>query len=94
KDFTLVSLKLETGRTHQIRAQLSHKRYPILGDRKYGNREINKLMNKKYGLKNQLLHAYKIVLNGLDGDLNYLNGKVFMAEADNIFSKIEEDLFK
>ncbi len=34
---SLVAVRLETGRKHQIRLQLSHLGYPILGDRKYGS---------------------------------------------------------
>jgi len=34
----LVSVKLETGRKHQIRAQFAHRGWPLLGDRKYGAR--------------------------------------------------------
>lgn len=33
---SLIEIELETGRKHQIRLQLSHKGYPIFGDRKYG----------------------------------------------------------
>jgi 23S rRNA pseudouridine1911/1915/1917 synthase len=36
KDFSEIEIELETGRTHQIRAQLSHEGYPILGDVAYG----------------------------------------------------------
>ena len=36
KNFTLVSLKLENGRTHQIRVHLSSEGYPLLGDQLYG----------------------------------------------------------
>jgi len=36
KDNTLISLKLETGRTHQIRVHLSHTEHPLLGDQIYG----------------------------------------------------------
>lgn len=36
-DRTLVEIKLETGRHHQIRVQMSHAGYPICGDRKYNN---------------------------------------------------------
>ena len=35
--YTLLEVNLETGRKHQIRLQLSHAGYPILGDRKYGS---------------------------------------------------------
>jgi 23S rRNA pseudouridine1911/1915/1917 synthase len=35
---SLLEVRLETGRKHQIRLQLAHRGYPILGDRKYGSR--------------------------------------------------------
>ena len=35
-EHSLVAIELITGRTHQIRAQFSHRRLPLLGDRKYG----------------------------------------------------------
>jgi 23S rRNA pseudouridine1911/1915/1917 synthase len=35
---TYLSVKLETGRTHQIRVHLSHLKYPIVGDPVYGGR--------------------------------------------------------
>ncbi|GHT14880.1 RNA pseudouridine synthase [Planctomycetales bacterium] len=35
---TLLEIKLETGRKHQIRIQLSNRGYPVIGDRKYGSR--------------------------------------------------------
>ena len=38
---SLVAIELITGRTHQIRAQFSHRRLPLLGDRKYGAGEDN-----------------------------------------------------
>lgn len=39
RDGTLLEIELLTGRKHQIRAQLSHRGWPILGDRKYGSRQ-------------------------------------------------------
>jgi 23S rRNA pseudouridine1911/1915/1917 synthase len=33
---TLLEVRLETGRKHQIRVQLAHRGHPVLGDRKYG----------------------------------------------------------
>ena len=40
KTNTLLEIDLETGRYHQIRAQLSHIGHPIVGDAKYGSKEI------------------------------------------------------
>ena len=37
KEISLLHLKLETGRGHQIRVQCSHEGYPLLGDAKYGS---------------------------------------------------------
>lgn len=51
---SLVSLVLETGRTHQIRVHLSHHRTPVLGDAVYGNAQSN----KKYKAMRQMLHAH------------------------------------
>lgn len=52
---TLVELKLETGRTHQIRVHLSSIGHPIYGDSLYGKQE------PQY-IKRQALHAYKLIL--------------------------------
>ena len=38
-DKTLLEVKLETGRKHQIRVQMAHRGHPIVGDRKYGSRQ-------------------------------------------------------
>jgi 23S rRNA pseudouridine955/2504/2580 synthase len=54
--YSLLDVKLITGRTHQIRIQLSHLGFPILGDDKYGDFTLNKSL-KKMGLKRMLLHA-------------------------------------
>ncbi|MFB0828886.1 RluA family pseudouridine synthase [Brevibacillus laterosporus] len=50
KDFTLVELKLETGRTHQIRVHMKYIGYPLAGDPKYGPR-------KTLDINGQALHA-------------------------------------
>ena len=39
-DLTLVKITLDTGRFHQIRAQFSSRRHPIVGDKKYGSRLV------------------------------------------------------
>ena len=70
---TTLDINLHTGRTHQIRAHLAHIGFPIIGDGKYGNNEIN----KKFGLKTQDLTSYKIKFKFKtnSGILNYLNDK-------------------
>jgi 23S rRNA pseudouridine1911/1915/1917 synthase len=60
---TYLSVKLETGRTHQIRLHLSHIRYPIVGDPVYGGRfglprgATQGLIDTLRGFKRQALHA-------------------------------------
>jgi 23S rRNA pseudouridine955/2504/2580 synthase len=56
---SLVNAKIETGRTHQIRVHAAHQQWPILGDEKYGNFELNKLLSKTY-VKRMFLHAFSI----------------------------------
>ncbi len=55
----LVECKLETGRTHQIRVHLSHLGFPIAGDQKYGNFDLNKKL-RKAGLARMFLHASEV----------------------------------
>lgn len=61
RDYTLVEVEILTGRTHQIRAHLAKAGYPIIGDVKYGDKKINALIEKEFGLTTQLLHAYKLI---------------------------------
>ena len=54
-----VLARIETGRTHQIRVHLQHRRTPILGDETYGNLDWNKKANLAHGIDRPLLHAYE-----------------------------------
>ncbi len=60
--YSVLRVKLETGRTHQIRVHLSSIGYPILWDTKYGNLRVNKEVATTYQLHRQALHAYKLEL--------------------------------
>ena len=92
-DFSLLSIRLLTGRTHQIRIHLSSKNLPIIGDEKYGDYNINKIFKKDFGLTSQFLHANSIKFGEINGELSYLNDKVFHADMDYKYEKILKDLF-
>ena len=49
--------KLITGKTHQIRFQLSEAGHGVVGDYKYGNRNINEEFKRKYGFCRLFLHC-------------------------------------
>lgn len=60
--FTLLQVQLFTGKSHQIRAHLQSLGYPMAGDTKYGNPEVNRKLRERYHLNHQLLHAGRLVL--------------------------------
>ena len=58
RDLSLVEIRLFTGRTHQIRVQMSAIGHPVLGDDKYGDRE----RNKRYKKRRQCLLAKRLTI--------------------------------
>jgi len=74
---SLVECRLLTGRTHQIRAQMAHAGWPLLGDGKYGSERFN----RSYGEKGQALYSYRLRFDFPTdaGLLNYLRGREFRA---------------
>ncbi|MBQ8869294.1 MAG: RluA family pseudouridine synthase [Oscillospiraceae bacterium] len=74
-EFSLLELTLKTGRTHQIRASLSHIGCSIVGDGKYGKSHA---LDLKLGFPYQALCSYYVKFNFEEaGTLKYLNGKSF-----------------
>ena len=76
-----LEIELVTGKTHQIRAHLSHVGHPIIGDGKYGYKSIN----DRFKEKSQILTAYKTQLFfEKESPLSYLSGKTFEIKPRNI----------
>lgn len=86
--YTLVEVQLVTGKTHQIRAHLSQIGHPIIGDPKYGDPIENQYFEQKYGLKYQILCAYKVKFELCKEPLSYLQDRVFTVPAPRIYSEI------
>lgn len=80
---TLVQVKIETGRTHQIRVHFAYLGYPIVGDKKYGSKN-------NLGAQRQLLHAKKLIIQ------HPLSGEKmeFESELKSDFKKILKELRK
>lgn len=76
---TLLDIHIDTGRFHQIRAQLANSGWPILGDGKYGN-ETSASLSKNLSIRNVALYAYRLELK------HPITGKVleFTIEASRV----------
>ena len=59
---SLLEAQLKTGRTHQIRVHLAHLGFPILGDEKYGDFQLNKSL-RRGELRRMALHAWRMVFH-------------------------------
>lgn len=76
---TLLEVHLITGRTHQIRAHLASIGHPIAGDEKYGDHNWNVTLRKKYNIRGQMLHAYR---------LEFPDGRSVTASVPESFGKV------
>ena len=90
---SLVECRLLTGRTHQIRVQMAHAGWPLLGDGKYGSERFNKGFDEK----GQALYSYRLRFDFPTdaGILEYLRGKEFRVRrvdfAEKYFDVTETD---
>lgn len=91
--YTLVRVKLITGKTHQIRAQAAHLGFSIIGERKYNNNIGLIDFNKQHGLQYHLLHCESLYFHDIKGSLDYLNDRKITCEKPKLFQKIERELF-
>jgi len=92
--YSLVEVNLITGRSHQIRAHLAYLGAPIIGDNKYGDKQLNSFFENKYGLNYQYLYAYKLNFRKIKGKLEYLDNKTIAVALPPLFKKIKQDVFK
>lgn len=84
--YSLVEVKIETWRTHQIRVHLSSIWYPIIWDKVYWNQKVNKEVLSKYWLNRQALHSYKLEIE------IYEKNHLFYAKLKDDFKKIIWDI--
>ncbi len=79
---SLAECRLLTGRTHQIRVQMAHAGWPLLGDGKYGREQVN----RKYHESGQALYSWRIRFDFPTdaGILNGLKGKEFCLKKEDI----------
>jgi len=59
-------VRIETGRTHQIRVHAQHIGHPVAGDDKYGDEAVNRRLREQVGLRRMFLHASTLEF-ALDG---------------------------
>ena len=84
REAALLEVELFTGRTHQIRAHMSHIGHPLVGDGKYG---VNK-SDRGRGYKYQALYSYRLKFSFDKNEetvLDYLNGKEFSISKKDIY---------
>lgn len=79
--YTLLRVRLYTGKTHQIRSHLASLSHPIAGDIKYGGRV------KERGIRRQLLHAYELEFPRLEAPFEDLSGRRFTAPPPDDFCR-------
>jgi 23S rRNA pseudouridine955/2504/2580 synthase len=62
REASLLQLRIETGRTHQIRRHLQAIGHPVAGDARYGDFPFNRAAKTRWGLRRMFLHAWKLEL--------------------------------
>ena len=93
-------INLITGKPHQIRAHLSFLGKPVAGDVKYGDQDLNRYLKEKYGIRRQLLHAFRVSFHpegtakDNDGLSAVYGGRVFEAPVPSDMESLVSTLFR
>jgi 23S rRNA pseudouridine955/2504/2580 synthase len=85
---SFVEIRIETGRTHQIRVHALHAGHPVAGDEKYGVREVNQAL-KAAGLKRLFLHAASLSFALKEGTQPYLLNAPLPAELKGVIDRLQ-----
>ena len=81
-------VRIETGRTHQIRVHAQHIGHPIAGDDKYGDPDINRRLRDQVGLKRMFLHASTLEFALDQGRAPYLLNAPLVPELIDVLDRL------
>ena len=81
-------VRIETGRTHQIRVHAQHIGHPVAGDDKYGEVEANKRLRDQAGLRRLFLHASTLEFALDDGKTPYLLNAPLAPELIDVLDRL------
>ena len=81
-------VRIETGRTHQIRVHAQHIGHPIAGDDKYGDPAANKRLREQVGLKRMFLHASTLEFALDGGKAPYLLNAPLASELIDVLDRL------
>lgn len=81
-------VRIETGRTHQIRVHAAHIGHPVAGDEKYGDPETNRRLREQAGLRRMFLHASTLEFALDDGRAPYLLDAPLPAELAEVLDRL------
>ena len=81
-------VRIETGRTHQIRVHAQHIGHPVAGDDKYGDAAINRRLREQVGLKRLFLHAASLQFALDGGRAEYLLDAPLASELVDVLDRL------
>jgi tRNA pseudouridine65 synthase len=87
--FSLVELKPETGRMHQLRKHLAHIFHPIIGDRPHGCNKQNKLFKEHFSMIEMMLHAEKLEFKHPRSEEGIMVQSKFVGEFKRMLSQLQ-----
>lgn len=81
-------VRIETGRTHQIRVHAQHIGHPVAGDDKYGDPAVNRRLREQAGLKRLFLHASTLEFSLDGGKAPYLLNAPLAPELVDVLDRL------